>query len=142
MYYFDIHCHILNGIDDGARNPEVTAQMLKMAYDDGIRGIICTPHYQPGTFDTGKAERVVRVKHLREIAQRFFPDLRIYEGCECFSASGSIVEDIDRGDKRSPAHAPAEFCSLPAVSRGQCLPESAASAGNTAGWSSLPSVSP
>lgn len=97
MYYFDIHCHILNGIDDGARNPEVTAQMLKMAYDDGIRGIICTPHYQPGTFDTGKAERVIRVKHLREIAQKFFPDLRIYEGCECFAASGSIVDDIDRG---------------------------------------------
>lgn len=97
MVFIDIHNHILTGVDDGARNPETSALMLKMAYDDGIRGIICTPHYQPGTFTTGKAERVIRVNHLREVAKKFFPDLRIYEGCECFAGSGSIIEDIEKG---------------------------------------------
>lgn len=44
--YVDLHCHILPGIDDGARNMAQSQQMLRMAADDGIRTIIATPHHK------------------------------------------------------------------------------------------------
>lgn len=46
--YIDIHSHILPGIDDGARNMEISMQMLRMAEQEGISRIILTPHFKPG----------------------------------------------------------------------------------------------
>jgi len=97
MYYIDMHSHILSGVDDGAKNPDTTAQMLKIAYDDGIRGIICTPHYLPGVYNTGQEERALRVKHLLGVTKKFFPDLQLWEGCEYFAAAGSFMNDYEKG---------------------------------------------
>jgi protein-tyrosine phosphatase len=40
----DIHCHILPGIDDGPKSWETTAQMCRIAAEDGITHIVATPH--------------------------------------------------------------------------------------------------
>jgi protein-tyrosine phosphatase len=40
----DIHCHILPGIDDGSRSWEMTAEMCRVAAEDGITHIVATPH--------------------------------------------------------------------------------------------------
>ena len=40
----DTHCHILPGVDDGAKNADETRRMLRMAFKDGIDEIIATPH--------------------------------------------------------------------------------------------------
>src|SRR5439155_1078357 len=40
----DIHCHILPGVDDGARDWETSLAMCRMAARDGIRHIVATPH--------------------------------------------------------------------------------------------------
>lgn len=40
----DIHCHLLPGIDDGAKSWEMTREMLRIAADDGITHIVCSPH--------------------------------------------------------------------------------------------------
>lgn len=40
----DTHCHILPGIDDGARNLEEALDMARIAVKDGIKTIIATPH--------------------------------------------------------------------------------------------------
>lgn len=40
----DIHCHILPGIDDGARDISDTLQMARIAADCGITHIVATPH--------------------------------------------------------------------------------------------------
>jgi protein-tyrosine phosphatase len=48
----DIHCHILPGLDDGAKNLEVAVAMAEMAIEDGITHVIGTPHAHPEfTFD-------------------------------------------------------------------------------------------
>lgn len=46
----DIHCHILPGLDDGARNIEESIQMAKMAVSDGITDVIATPHTHNGIY--------------------------------------------------------------------------------------------
>lgn len=46
--YIDIHSHILPGVDDGAKDMEMTIQMVDAVYSQGIRTMIATPHYYPG----------------------------------------------------------------------------------------------
>ena len=43
--YIDMHCHILPGVDDGAKDLAETKKMLEIAYAEGIRCIIATPHH-------------------------------------------------------------------------------------------------
>ena len=40
----DIHCHILPGIDDGSESWDTTAEMCRIAAEDGITHIVATPH--------------------------------------------------------------------------------------------------
>ncbi len=41
----DLHCHILPGIDDGARNPDVSLEMLEEEKKQGVQAITFTPHF-------------------------------------------------------------------------------------------------
>jgi len=40
----DLHCHILPGLDDGAKTLEHAIEMGRYAWDDGITKIVATPH--------------------------------------------------------------------------------------------------
>ncbi len=41
----DFHSHILPGIDDGSRNMEETARLLKMEHQQGVETVVATPHF-------------------------------------------------------------------------------------------------
>ena len=45
MDFYDIHSHILAKVDDGAETFEMSCRMLDMAYEEGIRHLCVTPHY-------------------------------------------------------------------------------------------------
>ncbi len=40
----DLHCHILPGVDDGAKNLDEAVEMAKVAECEGIKKIVATPH--------------------------------------------------------------------------------------------------
>ena len=44
----DVHCHIIPGVDDGAKDMKTAMELLRMEYDDGVRRIIVTPHFRSG----------------------------------------------------------------------------------------------
>ncbi len=44
----DIHSHILPGLDDGPGDLEESADIAEIAFREGIRKIICTPHASGG----------------------------------------------------------------------------------------------
>ncbi len=48
---YDLHCHILPKIDDGAGDLSIALEMARIAVDDGITHLACTPHIYPGLFD-------------------------------------------------------------------------------------------
>lgn len=82
--YIDMHCHILPGVDDGAKDVEEMKKMLKIAYKEGIRCIIATPHHHPRR---GKeSPEVLRKKAviLREAAHEIDAHFRIYLGTEIY----------------------------------------------------------
>ena len=41
----DLHCHILPGIDDGAKDVSVSLELLRKEYEDGVRNIAFTSHF-------------------------------------------------------------------------------------------------
>ena len=41
---FDLHSHILPGLDDGAKSMREAIEMLRVAAEDGTRAILATPH--------------------------------------------------------------------------------------------------
>ena len=44
---FDVHTHILPGIDDGSRNTEESLQLLRELSAQGVKTVVATPHYYP-----------------------------------------------------------------------------------------------
>ncbi len=49
---YDIHCHIVPGVDDGATDIEETGKLLRMEYEQGVRTIIATPHFRFRMFES------------------------------------------------------------------------------------------
>ncbi len=46
MLDIDFHSHILPGMDDGARNPEISKQMVEMLVSQGVDVIFATSHFR------------------------------------------------------------------------------------------------
>lgn len=47
----DMHCHILPGVDDGARDLDESLAMLEAAKKAGVTSMVCTPHVRDPYFD-------------------------------------------------------------------------------------------
>lgn len=47
----DIHCHLIPGIDDGAKTMDEALTLVRLAVDDGVSRIVVTPHLHLGRFD-------------------------------------------------------------------------------------------
>lgn len=47
----DLHCHLLPGVDDGARNLDDALLLARAAVDNGVQVAVLTPHIYPGVYD-------------------------------------------------------------------------------------------
>jgi protein-tyrosine phosphatase len=55
---FDLHSHILPGVDDGAVSVEAALDMARAWVDQGVQVVAATPHILPGVYhNTGQAIR-------------------------------------------------------------------------------------
>ena len=57
---YDLHAHILPGVDDGARTPEETLEMSSVAAKTGTKVILATPHRKDVTEESS-------VAHIRRL---------------------------------------------------------------------------
>jgi protein-tyrosine phosphatase len=83
----DIHCHLLPGIDDGAKSWEVTLEMCRLAEQDGVRHIVATPHANYSY----AYDRLAHQELLEELRGRV-PSRRFSLGCD-FHLSFENIED-------------------------------------------------
>mgnify|MGYP000361041669 CR=1 FL=1 len=63
----DIHCHLLYGVDDGAKTIEESVAMLEAAKEQGISAMILTPHYRHGLFAYPSAPYRSRIRKCSSI---------------------------------------------------------------------------
>jgi len=99
---YDIHCHILPGVDDGSHSMEETRELLRLEYEDGVRTIIVTPHYRVEMFEPELARIYQAFWDTCDEAAALAPDLKLYMGCE-FHANMEMVETLKSGGRPTMA---------------------------------------
>lgn len=92
----DIHSHILPGVDDGSDSFETSMQMLKCAADDGISGMILTPHNKPEHRHVHFPKMTSKVDKLREMMSEEDIKIDLHIGSELYYRRG-LLEEMESG---------------------------------------------
>ncbi len=87
---WDMHCHILPGVDDGACNIEESLKMIEQEISEGVNKIILTPHYIIGTTDVNFIRSQFQ-KLEEEVRRKNYP-VELYLGNELLYSSDLIGE--------------------------------------------------
>ena len=97
MGMIDLHCHILPGIDDGPELLDESIEMCRIAVDDGISKVVCTPHHVVGKYNNNR-EKIIRcVEKLQASIDSEHIPLTLYPGCE-IRLDINLVESIKAGE--------------------------------------------
>ena len=99
-YNLDLHCHLLWGVDDGARDSETMRAMLDMAYRDGTRMLCFTPHYHPGYYGDNRAQTDAAFAEAQAYAAERYPELALGLGNELHYDAGA-AEWLRAGEART-----------------------------------------
>lgn len=93
----DIHCHLLPGIDDGAKSWNESLQMAAQAVNEGITTSIVTPH-QLGNYshNSGDAIRRLTSEFQQKLDQHQIP-LRVLPGADV-RIDTDMIERLCEGD--------------------------------------------
>ncbi|HEY8261690.1 MAG TPA: CpsB/CapC family capsule biosynthesis tyrosine phosphatase, partial [Methylosinus sp.] len=86
----DLHCHILPGLDDGAASLDESLAMARMAAEDGVGVIACTPHITPGVYDHHGATIRARVADLQAALDAADIPLSLVIGADAHIAPGFV----------------------------------------------------
>lgn len=98
--YIDIHSHIIPGIDDGASSMQEALKMFEIAYRQGIRAIIATPHYGKWNPEYNYEDAIKNFKAFEARAKKIHSDMKLYFGNEIYYSEG-IVEDLRSGKAKT-----------------------------------------
>lgn len=97
MKKFDIHSHILPGLDDGSDSMETSLEMLRTAYERGISFFAATPHYSMRYGEYEKEDVYENCRVLQEKARTKISDqICIYPGQEILFTQDAL-EMLDQG---------------------------------------------
>lgn len=91
----DIHSHILPGMDDGAQSLEISLQMGRIAYDNGVQDIIATPHVIAGVFDNRRPHILQAVEDLKRAYKEHDIAVNILPGAE-YHLEPDLVERLKK----------------------------------------------
>lgn len=102
--FVDLHCHLLWGVDDGAKTREESVEMARALVDLGFSQVAASPHHRPEYADRSVAlERLQDVQaalddagialKLHENAENFFLDENLLPGL-----SGPSARKVGQGN--------------------------------------------
>ena len=93
----DLHCHILPGIDDGPELLDESIEMCRIAVNDGISKVVCTPHHVVGEYNNNRKKIIRCVKKLQASIDSEHIPLTLCPGCE-IRFDLNLVEKIKAGE--------------------------------------------
>jgi protein-tyrosine phosphatase len=92
----DLHCHILPGLDDGARDLEDSLEMARQAEQDGIAVVCATPHIR-ADHNVRIEEIAARVAALQQELRDHRVGVQILPGGELAQAEADSLTDAQLG---------------------------------------------
>lgn len=120
MAYTDLHCHLLWGLDDGAKTPEESVEMAQALVALGFADVAPSPHARPELAPAAQAvARRAEVQGLLE--ERGIP-LRLHAGAENYLDDRFLVEVAARST-RPISTGPYVLIELPFAGSVPALPE-------------------
>jgi len=78
----DLHTHILPGVDDGVQTEDEAVEFARVAWADGTRTVVATPHCREGFFFSDRAAVLSGVRTLQARLEREGVELRVVPGAE------------------------------------------------------------
>jgi len=115
----DLHCHILPAVDDGSPSWETTAEMCRMASEDGIRHIVATPHANERFF-YDRARYKTMLRKLKDVSC----GIKFTIGCDFHFSFDNIEDAIVHPRRYTIGDSPfllvefSDFGSMPAIREG------------------------
>lgn len=88
----DIHTHILPGMDDGARSPDISLEMAKGALKDGVSHVVASPHVMEENYRTAKEMIDARVKDLNRALSEQKISVEVLPGAEVHVSAALLSE--------------------------------------------------
>src|SRR3954462_15902665 len=88
----DLHCHILPGVDDGARSFAEAVAMCRLAADDGCEGMVATPHQRRGEWCNADREQLAAVSD--QLRDAVGPGFRVHLGGE-IHVDSELLEEVE-----------------------------------------------
>ena len=79
---FDLHCHILPGLDDGAADVSVSIEMARAFVADGVQVVACTPHILPGLYHNSGPKIIQAMSELQQVLDRESIPLKLVAGAD------------------------------------------------------------
>ena len=92
----DLHSHLLPGIDDGAPDLDTSLEMARIAVEDGIAVMACTPHIYPGMFENNGPDIKRRVAALQAQLNEAGINLELTWGADAHVAP-DLMEKLKSG---------------------------------------------
>ncbi len=96
----DIHHHLLFGLDDGSPDLETSVAMARIASEDGISHVVCTPHAS-GAYSYDPLLIAERITVLREAFAAEGIPLTLGVGCDFHLSYDNIHEALANPNKFS-----------------------------------------
>lgn len=111
----DIHNHLLFGVDDGPQVLEETIELLKQAKEQGITGIVVTPHHLHPRYNNtfNDVESEIYKLNLNPLIKGF--DIQLYPGQE-IRITDKVLEDIEKNKIKGINHSKYLLIELPSNS--------------------------
>ena len=89
----DLHCHILPGVDDGARSFEESVLMCRLAAGDGCEAMVATPHQRRGEW--WNADRPQLAALADELQGMVEPGFRVHLGGE-IHVDSELLSEVEK----------------------------------------------
>jgi protein-tyrosine phosphatase len=80
----DFHSHIIHGIDDGAKNLEMSLEMLKISDNEGVEYICATPHFITEEFEICREKYIEKLDRLILASKDNNLNIKILSGLEVY----------------------------------------------------------
>ena len=118
-HLIDMHCHIIAGVDDGAKDVTESINLLKLEKEQGVDRIILTPHYRVGMFETPQYIIDREYAKLCLLEKEMNLGISLCLGCE-FHSCETMIDDLFLKTRRtmvSTKFVLVEFSSLDSYSK-------------------------
>ncbi len=93
--YWDLHLHLVPGVDDGAMDLEESRRMARALVAAGYAGGAVSPHIRPGLFDNRAEDLRPRIEALATALRAAEIPFEVFAGAEHFLVPGLL----DGGDE-------------------------------------------